>query len=340
MLLLLTVLTPAGAQEESEAPLPPFGRPIDLPFSGASGMFQARARAEPTTVEAEQPLTLILTVQATGPVQRAPHRIDLSEVPEFTDRFHLVESEPEEQDAAVPDPEKRTWEFRYILKPRDTSVTVIPGIPFVFYNPFIQARHLRYQTLYTSEIPLRVTEPEVLAVPLEAPESAFQLRTGPGLLAREEPWRLPSGGVLLACLLIPPLAAGLWYLGWRRLHPDEAWRLQQHRSRAARRALDRLHGGRRLAGTEQIDHVARVLADYLRERFAFPAAEPTPVEIAAHLARHNLTAALVDRASGFVRTCDRLRFAPGPEVSEANLAHQASQLIVALEEETWPVPSS
>src|SRR5205823_11265937 len=102
----------AGGPADKDEPddIPVVGRPPDLPFSGASGSFEVSARAEPTTVQAEKPLTLTLTVRATGPVRHAPKRIDLRGVPAFAQRFYV--GDPAEG-ARHPGP--TAWEFDYTL---------------------------------------------------------------------------------------------------------------------------------------------------------------------------------------------------------------------------------
>src|SRR4051812_12080601 len=91
LLLVAGWIAPEDA-EPPEADLPVKGRPVDLPFSGASGRFRAETRAHPTRLRAGQPLTLTLVVQATGLVQHAPGPVDLSQVPALTDLFYIEPS--------------------------------------------------------------------------------------------------------------------------------------------------------------------------------------------------------------------------------------------------------
>ena len=331
--LLSTGAGPDEAADTNEAPL--VGRPGDLPFSEAVGNFRVTARAEPTRVQAERPLRLTLRVEATGPVRHAPQRIDLRQVPAVTEAFYV-------EDAADRDrhPDERTWEFVYVLKPRDTSVTEVPGLPFAFYNPAIRPASRGFQVLYTERIELHVSKHAVFAVPLEAPASAYLLATGPDLLAERSPWRLPGPAWLALLLAAPPLLCAAWYSGWRRLNPDAARRAAQRRSRAARLALEALRGARRLAPEQQAVRAAAAVTGYLRERLDLTVAEPTPAEVAGYLKGKGLSAGLTEQAAHFYELCDVARFLPAPEGQGTDLAEAASQVVLAVEAETCPPPRS
>src|SRR5262245_55379201 len=93
-----------GPPEADDVPL--LGRPAGLPFSGASGAFEVEARAEPTALRAEQPLTFTVTVRATGTVRRPPRRPDLRKLAAFADRFYVEDPDPRERR-----PDAKTWEF-------------------------------------------------------------------------------------------------------------------------------------------------------------------------------------------------------------------------------------
>jgi hypothetical protein len=120
-----------GGDTESDVPI--VGRPTEFPFSEASGSFTVLARAEPTTVQVEQRITLTVVVEADGPVHHAPQRIDLRQVPDINERFYVDNQDAEEN----PPADARRWEFVYLLKPRRADVTEVPSLPFVFYNPAI-----------------------------------------------------------------------------------------------------------------------------------------------------------------------------------------------------------
>ena len=255
--LMLLVFAASVRGEADEGPgaddIPVVGRPVDLPFSEASGWFEVHARAEPTTLQAETALTFTVSVRAVRPARRPPQRLDLRQLPDFAERFYIEDAGEE-----VARPDDRTWEFAYRLKPRRTDVTAIPSLPFVYFNPYLLTATKGFQVLYTDPIPLHVLPHETVQVPVQAPESALALATGPEVLERQTPWTPPSIGTCVVLLLVPPLGCIAWYLLWRRLYPDAARLASQRRSRAAprpasaaRRAAARLpdprrpHGGHR-----------------------------------------------------------------------------------------------
>lgn len=324
---------PDEAADATEAPL--VGRPADLPFSEAVGSFRVTARAEPTRVQAEKPLRLTLRVEATGPVRHPPRRIDLRQVPTVIESFY-VEDAPD----ADRHPDQSTWEYVYVLKPRDTSVTEVPGLPFAFYNPAIRPASRGFQVVYTERIQLHVSKHAVYAVPLEAPESAYQLATGAELLAQRAPWRLPGPAWLALLLAAPPLLCAAGYTVWQRLNPDAARRAMQRRSRAARLALEALRGARRLPPEQQAVRAAAAVTGYLRERLDLAVAEPTTGEVAGHLKGRGLSAGLTEQAAHFVERCDAARFLPAAVGQGTDLAEAASQLVLAVEAETCPPPRS
>ncbi|HTU90994.1 MAG TPA: hypothetical protein VMF69_13025 [Gemmataceae bacterium] len=318
--------------------IPVVGRPVDQPFSEASGWFAVQARAEPTTLQAETPLTFTLAVRAVRPARHPPQRLDLRQLPDFDEQFYI--EDPSEE---VARPDDRIWEFTYRLKPRRTQVREIPSLSFVYFNPYLLTASKGFQVIYTDPIPLRVLPHETVQVPVQGPESAFVLVTGSAVLERRTPWTPPSLGAIVTLLLAPPLGCIAWYLIWRRLYPDAARLASQRRSRAARRALQALHAARRLDAERRVARTAAIVAGYLQQRLDLTIAEPTPREVALLFARHGFSAALTEQAVGFFEACDRARFWPadsGTDISPVALQDAAIPFILAVEAETCPTRRS
>src|SRR5262249_281032 len=111
---------------------------------------------------------------------------------------------------------------------------------------------------------------------------------------------------------------------------------RRQRSHAARRALTKLRG---LEGNEDSSgRAAAVVASYLRERYALPAADPTPTEVARHLEKTGLHSRVIRQAISFFGGSYALRYAPPPPSDP--LASAAHQLVLQLEAETCPVDAS
>jgi hypothetical protein len=137
--------------------------------------------------------------------------------------------------------------------------------------------------------------------------------------------------------LAPPLLCAGWYALWRRRYPDAVRLAQQRRSRAAQLALRAIGGARRLPGRQGDEVVVAAVADYLRQRFDLPAAEPTPIEAAQALREQGATPDLIAQGEGFFRAGDEARFRP-PGRPAAKLAERATRFILAVEARPWEPP--
>jgi hypothetical protein len=329
--LLLLALGGAGRADDDEPPL--VGQPDH--FNGAVGRFRVTATATPAKVQAEDPLTYAVRVTATGPVKRPPRRPALADFPGFTAGFYVEEVGPAQ--GTRPDPQ--TWEFAYRLKPKGTEVKSVPGFPFVFFRPGLLPSRLGYMTTYVAAVPITVTErgevdPAGAARPITGPDAAFVLAEG-DVLRRAGGDRLPGTFVLVLALLVPPAGGVAWYLTWRRLYPDAARLARRRRSRAAQEALRSLEEIDKSADAEKrARRAAATVAAYLRQRLELPVVEPTPAEAEAYLRRRGISEKVAGQAADLLRTCAAVRFDPAPPPG-ADLAGAASQLILALEAETW-----
>jgi hypothetical protein len=311
------------------------GRPSDLPFSEASGWFDVQARAEPTTIEAETPLTFTLIVRALRPARQPPQWLDLRQLPAFEEAF-FIEDVAEE----VKRPDEQTWEFAYRLKPRRPEVREIPSLPFVSFNPYLLTASKGFQVQYTDPIPLRVLPHETVQVPVQAPERAFVLATGSDVLDCQTHWTPPGIGLCLALFLSPPIGCLIWYMCWCRLYPDAVRQAHQRRSRAARQALQQLQSAQRLSPELHATRIAAIVNGYLQQRLEMNIAEPTPREIADFCAQQGWPLARIEQAVRFFSACDSARFLPRSQDTSYDLHTDAVQLILAVEEETCPSHSS
>jgi hypothetical protein len=153
----------------------------------------------------------------------------------------------------------------------------------------------------------------------------FHVATGPEVL--RTPF-VPCQWAWLAVGLFGPLAAGAWFLVWRRIYPDAARMAHIRRSRAARRALDAIRkSGRTLDPPATI---AAAVLSYLRTRFPLPESAVTPSEIAGELTEAQVPSEVAEDIADVFRACDHARFAP-PGDRGASLADAAEAAIARLE---------
>lgn len=325
-LLLVTLL--------AADPTPPIvGRPLD--FSGAvGGPFTVTFAATPTTLAAEEPLTLTLRITGFGNLADL-RRPDLAG---FDANFAV---EPLD-DAVVPGGR----EFRYRLRPRTANVTEVPRYKFVYFNPRLPS-NLGYQTTYADPVRLTVTAKSspTSAKPTDVPEwmrQEFDWSYGAPM-----PWldwldrALGSVGLTIPAaasprmtawastfaLALPPLfCAAAWFV-WRRRHPDAARAAARRRNRAAGVALRALQE----RSADPAARTATILGAYLHSRGAIADPHATSAEIAAHWRTSADRAALRTATVAVLRQCDTARFSPVP--GNAPTADEAARLVLAWEAE-------
>jgi hypothetical protein len=326
----MVLLLPARGGDNAAGDIPVVGRPTEMPFSEASGSFTVTARAEPTAVRVEQPITLTLLVAADGPVYHPPQRIDLRQVPDFNDRFYIANPESE----AAPPADARQWEFVYRLKPRRPDVTEIPGVPFAFYNPAIRPAGKAFQVKYTDAIALQVQSTPLMEPVRRVADGFLRTSRGQAILTRQAPWSPPGAVLVLLLLLVPPLGCGAWYVAWRRLYPDVRRLKERRRSRAARQALSLLDKAERASSERRPALVAGAVAGYLRERTDLAVAEPTPTEAETCLRFAGCSAAAVEQTVSLLHACDAVRFWPPLLAGGAKLPELARTAILTLDADT------
>lgn len=335
---LSTPATGAGqAGGDTDAVEPPVAyRPAE--FRGAIGWgLKIRMRATPTELQAEEPLLLTVTITGNGNLQTV-QRPDLGQLPRFAQHFH-IENLGDRVSAA-----EKTREFDYRLRPRTAAVKEIPPLRFVYFNPKMFPSEKGYQTALAPAITLtvrpraQVRTAQVQGPPLhvEPPASVYQLATGAVVLRSDSPFALPGPGALAVLFLGPPVLGGLWYLSWRRRHPQDAHQAHKRRSRASQnalRAIRRLGTGATPAEAQQAE---TILAEYLRQRLDLRTAEPTPAEVADHLEQAGASATLANEVADFFGHCDAARFAPGLAEKADDWPARANRLVLALEDASWP----
>jgi hypothetical protein len=314
------------------------------PFCGAvgSGRFEVRTRADPTSLQAGDPILLTVCIQAKGAWTRGPERPDLANKPEyakFRQQFHI------DNDEERASPDKGQWEFDFRLRPKSERVKEVPSLAIVYFRPGFTPPEKGYMTTAAPAIPLQVTSrAKVLPSEIrgqsaarEAPNYLYEVVTGPAVLRREEPAVFPAAWLVILLSAVPPVISIGWYLVWKHRNPTQARLSRLRKSRAARQALLALAktvngkiASPNHASKEEACNVADALTGYLRERLDLRASQPTPADISSHLLTKGISADLVERTSELFRACDALRYSPQRQQG-ISLSTQAAGLILALE---------
>jgi hypothetical protein len=362
---------PSGAKNAPQKPPPPkaparadppaveppvVGRPVD--YSGAvGGPFVVEQTAEPTELNAEEPLTLTVRITGPGNLRDLP-RPPLAKL----DAYKAFAVDNLDDRFVAGDPPRR--EFRYRLRPRTADVKEVPRLKFVYFNSARAGTPSRgYQTTYADPVPLTVRPrtPPAPDVPAEVPEWMLERvpvvetigsHTGADItelvMAKVMSWfgvrydRQSHGWealvwlsyvVATVVLIVPPLVSGAWYWAWRRANPSAAQRTGLRRSRAAAVALRSL----RSATDDPAHRVAAAVLGYLRDRAGLPATVRTPHEVAEYLSRSGSPTALEEQTIALLRRCDGARFAPSP-VADGTLAADTERVILDWEAMAWNPP--
>jgi hypothetical protein len=218
--------------------------------------------------------------------------------------------------------------FAYKLRPRNSSVDRVPALEFYYFNLAAAPGSKRqFPSTVAESVPITVTEPprpEPVAMP-EA-DHLFSATTGPDVL--RGPF-VPCEWAWGAAALFGPLAAFGWLLVWRRVYPNAQRLAQMRRSRAARRATDAVRKAGRTP--DPAATIASAVLGYLRTRFPLPESAVTPPEIFAALREVKVPRDVAEQVADVFRGCDRARFAPANEGTDA-LASDAEAAITRLEE--------
>jgi hypothetical protein len=323
LLALLPAAAGAGTGDPNAPPLVGQG----TNFSGAVGSYTISSGAAPTKLAVEDPLILTVRITGTGPEKYHPRRDRLDVLlTDLKDDFYIAPAPEHDRRLAA----ENAWEFAWRLRPKRVGEIPMPSLQLRYYDP----EEKRFRSTRTQQtIVLQVTprpQAPVKGEPvkaLQAPERFFSVVPGVSVLRRDRgdlpPW-------LLAVLVGgPPSLCAVWYVVWRRLHPDSAQRRRRLANRAAREALAALET---LGAPPTGERTAATLTDYLRRRLDLRAAEPTPAEVARHLERSGLSGSLVRRAADLFHACDAARFAPA-HAAPAALSTSAADLVHALEAE-------
>lgn len=322
----------------TQLPAPPsHGLSLKASAHGQGGAvaFAAHADVDRRRLRVGEPLTLTVTLQATGEVFKAPEMPNLARDPRAG--FAGFEIEPQ-RPSALPGLGRRTWIFVYKLRPRSSAVTKVPAIVLMYWDPVVQSNSdfITWPIVETDALPLEVLPLEILAPPLVVPPGIDHFAPDSELLARKTEWRPPSVTLLVLLILFPPLLCIVLYAIWKRSYPDALTTARRQQSRAARAALRELALGRQLPPGQCAEHSSTAVARYLRARLERAPAEPTPTEAAHFLKNAGVPEPAVQQTAAFLRACDAARFGGG---SSACLPEDGSAVVLLLEAQTW-APSS
>ena len=128
-------------------PLPKTGRPVD--FTGTVGKFSITARADKTTVDVNQPVTLTVRITGTGHIKSVGEPV----IPEL-DAFRVYRASSKENVTKAKNQLGGTKIFEEVFVPRQPGPLEIPALTFSYFNP----QTGRYHTEKTRPVALEVRQ--------------------------------------------------------------------------------------------------------------------------------------------------------------------------------------
>jgi hypothetical protein len=329
--------SPAPCIETQAAEAPLVGR--KEPFCGAigPGRFTVTTSATPTQVQAGDPISFTIRIEAIGSWQHAPLRPALKQKPEyskFRQRF-FVENGQERLS-----PEQGKWEFDYFLRPKNERVKLIPSLLIVYFRPGLTPAEKGYMTTDAPAISLQVTsrakveanEIQGKTERTQPPDRFYDIITGP-IVMRNETKTLPNTWVVILLVFCPPALSLGWYVGWRHYNPDAARRTRLQKSKAARQALRALQAVNGKEPRHAARRVAELFEEYLRQRFELtqgPSAS-SPLNAVIQSGQDRLPTNLAAQAAELFRACDLIQYSPPPIPNGTDLTEKAISLILDVE---------
>lgn len=326
--LLLAFLTVPGPRTLAGDVSPPLaGQPAD--FSQVVGSYTLEATATPSEVGVGEAVRLTVRIRGRGPAAYQPRRPHLRLFPASVTRDFYLRPLPAEDRS---EPAEHIWEFVYELRPKHAQVQKIPSLHLIYYDPVYRC----YQTSYSRALPLRVRtsaseQPAaLLAVPLPAAPTLYDLAVGPSVLRRESPpaASFPIHGtrdwfLLVLGVMLPPLVAVV--LARRHLPLSRRASARGGLRPAARQLLAALEV------QAEAEQLAPLLAEYLRRCWELPAGRFTPRETARWLRRRGVSAEQARQAAQLVQLCTAARFAPLPPAEASGIKEIIKSFITNLE---------
>jgi hypothetical protein len=301
--------------------IPAVGQPPGDFYNAQGNRISVKWELDRTSVPENEEITATLAITgAANP--REVLRPDLRKLPAFESRFVIanLETPPPAADA-------KEVRFTYRLRPRNQSVDRVPTLPFHYYNPATVGRQFPMTT--AKEVRITVTAPRSKAVapPVPLAEPPWLLAYTPRHLSLS-PTAVSAVWLWVAIAVVGPVTGIGWFLIWRRVYPGGARLARVRRSRAARRAADRIRGARRAPDPPAV--IAAAVLGYLRARFPLAPDAVTPTEIGRAISDQGLDVAEVSRVVDFFRASDEQRFGLGENADDV-LAADAAALIDCLE---------
>ena len=318
----------------------PAGKPAG--FSGGVGQFNISSRISSTDLQANEAVTLTLTIQGTG-------NMKLLKTPaiDWPEGFEVYDPKVTNNFKTTTSGLSGTKTIEYLAIPRAGGTYTIPAVPFSYYDTQADT----YKTVSTPEYTLTIArganEENTTAVVnnFVQKEDIQQLGTDiryiytgalDSRLVNPESSLLTFGSVLFwMWYIVPALLAALLFIIFRKQIKENADITRVRYKKANKVAQRRLKAAAQLLKQNQkeafYEEIERAAWTYLSDRLSIPTAQLNKENIAQILANKGVSEMLIKDVLHVLATAEFARYAPTSDHEMQDIYNNTTTIINQLE---------
>ena len=319
----------------------PAGKPAD--FYGGVGQFNINSKISSTDLQANEAVTLTLTIQGTG-------NMKLLKTPpiDWPEGFEVYDPKVTNNFKNTTSGVSGTKTIEYLAIPRAGGIYTIPAINFAYFDPKAEA----YKTLNTPEYTLRITRPaneEANAAVVNnfvQKEDIQQLGSDIRYIHSDIQYPITNiryssisfGSLAFGlCYMIPALLAALLFVIFRKQIKENADITRVRYKKANKVAQRRLKLAEQLLKADNktafFEEIERAAWTYLSDRLSIPTAQLNKENIAQILANKGVSDSIIQEVMHVLSTAEFARYAPTSDHAMQDIYNDTTKIINQLENE-------
>ena len=319
----------------------PAGKPAD--FYGGVGQFNINSKISSTDLQANEAVTLTLTIQGTG-------NMKLLKTPpiDWPEGFEVYDPKVTNNFKNTTSGVSGTKTIEYLAIPRAGGIYTIPAINFAYFDPKAEA----YKTLNTPEYTLRITRPaneEANAAVVNnfvQKEDIQQLGSDIRYIHSDIQYPITNiryssisfGSLSFGlCYMIPALLAALLFVIFRKQIKENADITRVRYKKANKVAQRRLKLAEQLLKADNktafFEEIERAAWTYLSDRLSIPTAQLNKENIAQILTNKGVSDSIIQEVMHVLSTAEFARYAPTSDHAMQDIYNDTTKIINQLENE-------
>ncbi len=314
----------------------PSGKPTN--FSGAVGDFSMKTSINPTSLKANEAVTLKIEIKGTGNLKL----IDIPEV-KFPQDFETYDPKVINQFSLTKQGQSGKKIFEYLVIPRHAGEYIIPSIEF----PYFDIESKSYKTLSSDSYELKVERGEGIDNQLV---TNFSNKENIKLLGKDIRyiktgdigWYISENNIFFGsilhylCYLIPLLFFIIYVCIYRKRVSDNRNISKVRKKNANKIADKRLKLAKKLLKENRkedfYDEILKALWGYIGDKLNIPISELTKDTIENSLQKYQMDDFLTSEFLKILNTCEFAKYAPmGEDGSMENVYDSAISIISKME---------